>query len=99
VKLQTQIRKLKLKRDMELNKAKVRWDYISTMHAWRRRRIKEMPKRLANKVNNGIASLIAMVVEKTSVPRRIESIVKDEGENTVESKRRRKLKFRLLCKH
>ncbi|GEM_PF-2240797 len=84
VKLQTQIRKLKLKRNMELNKAKARWDYISTMHAWRRRRVKEvvkeMPKKLANKVNNAIAGLIAMGVEKTSVPRRMESIVKDEME-------------------
>ena len=92
VKLQTQIRKLKLKRNMELNKAKARWDYISTMHAWRRRRVKEVieetPKKLANKlinkVNNVIAGLIAMGIEKTSVPRRIESIVKDEMEKMLQ---------------
>ncbi|MEM2849636.1 MAG: hypothetical protein QXI36_05105 [Candidatus Bathyarchaeia archaeon] len=91
LKLQNQIRKLELKKDLELNKAKARLGYIDTMSAWKRKRTKEiiignirkMPNKVKNKVNDFVTSLIARGIEKTAIPYKIEEIVKSGMNQTL----------------
>lgn len=90
LKLQNQIRKLELKRDLELNKAKTRLGYIDTMNAWKRRRAKEkiakirkIPGKVKTKINDFITSLIAKGIEKTTIPYKIEEIVKNGMNQTL----------------
>lgn len=87
LKLQNQIRKLELKRDLELNKAKIRLGYIDTMSAWKRKRTKEIIirniRKMPNKVNDFVTSLIARGIEKTAIPHKIEEIVKNGMNQTL----------------
>lgn len=89
LKIQNQIRKLELKRDLELNKAKARLGYMDTMGAWKRRRTKEIigkiPNKVKNKVNDFVTSLIARGIEKTAIPHKIEEIVKSEINQTLKN--------------
>lgn len=90
LKIQNQIRKLELKRDLELNKANARLGYVDTMSAWKRRRAKEkivkirkIPDKVKSKFNDFVTSLIAKGIEKTAIPYKIEEIVKNGMNQTL----------------